>query len=71
MTRCPTGDKRRDGYRELFHEAITDDRMREIRSCVQKQRALATTRIQEAMDAELKRVAAIQERGRPRKIVEP
>jgi len=64
-------EERREAYRELFLDAISDDRLREIRSYAQKQRALGTTRFQEAIEAELDRVAAIQERGRPRKIVQP
>jgi putative transposase len=64
-------EERREAYRELFLDAISDDGLREIRSYAQKQRALGTTRFQEAIEAELDRVTAIQERGRPRKIVQP
>ena len=67
----PTVDKRRDAYRALFREGIGDDRMRKIRSYVQKQRALGTVHFQEAIEAELERVAAIQGRGRPRKVMQP
>ncbi len=67
----PTANKRRDAYRELFREVISDDRMREIRSYVQKQRALGTVGFQESVEAEIERVATIQGRGRPRKIVHP
>jgi putative transposase len=66
-----TADKRRVAYRDLFSEAIADDHMREIRSYVQKQRALGTKRFQRVIEAELERVATVRKRGRPRKIVQP
>ena len=56
-------------YRELFREAISEERLGEIRSYAQKQRALGTIRFQQAVETELDRVATIRERGRPRKIV--
>jgi putative transposase len=67
----PTVDTRRAAYRAMFREVIGDDRIREIRAYVQKQRALGTARFQEAVEAELERAAAIQGRGRPKKIMQP
>lgn len=60
-----TLDERCTAYRALFLEAIGEDRMSEIRAYVQQQRALGTNRFQDAIEAELLRVATVRPRGWP------
>ena len=60
-----TVDERCAAYRALFLEAIGEDRMGEIRAYVQQQRALGTSRFQDAIEAELQRVATVRPRGWP------
>jgi putative transposase len=60
-------EQRRTAYRDLFRSAISDDRLLEIRSTLQQQRALGTHRFQDTIEAELKRVARVRPLGRPRK----
>ena len=59
-----TVEERCAAYRALFHEAIGEDRMNEIRAYVQQQRALGTRRFQAGIEAELQRVATVRPRGR-------
>jgi putative transposase len=60
-----TVDERCAAYRALFLEAIGEDRMSETRAYVQQQRALGTSRFQDAIEAELRRVATVRPRGWP------
>ena len=52
-----TPDARQAVYRDLFKQAISDDRLKEIRDHIQQQRALGTHKFQEAIEAELGRIA--------------
>lgn len=57
-----TPGERQTSYRALFKEAISDDRLKEIREHLQQQRALGTHRFQAAIEAELGRAARIRPR---------
>jgi putative transposase len=59
--------QRLEAYRALFKTALSDDQLLDIRAHLQQQRALGASRFQEAIEAELGRVARIRPRGRPRK----
>jgi putative transposase len=63
-----TTEQRCAAYRALFADAIGHDRLEEIRTYVQQQRALGTSRFQAAIEAELQRVAKTRPRGRPAKV---
>lgn len=58
---------RQAAYRDLFRYTIGDDRLQEIRTHLQQQRALGTHHFQTAIETELKRVARTRPLGRPRK----
>lgn len=60
-------EQRQAAYRDLFLNVISDDRLEQIRSHLQQQRALGAARFQAAIEAELGRVATIRKHGRPRK----
>jgi len=57
-----------DAYLALFKDAISEDRLADIRAYIQQQRALGTPRFQAVIEAELARVASVRPRGRPRKV---
>jgi putative transposase len=59
--------ERRLAYRELVRQSISDDDLQMIRSYVQQQRVLGTTRFQAAIQAMSGRCASARPRGRPRK----
>ena len=54
-------------YRALFAEAISGDRLAEIRAYLQQQCALGTGKFQAAIEAELRRATMVRPRGRPSK----
>jgi putative transposase len=60
--------ERQVAYRALFKTALSDDQLLDIRAHLQQQRALGTSRFQDAIEAELGRVAKVRARGRPRKV---
>lgn len=62
-----TPEERQASYRDLFAQAISDDRLKEIRDHVQQQRALGTNKFQATIEAELGRVARVRPQGRPQK----
>lgn len=65
----PTSEMRTTAYRDLFRDALGDDRLEEIRTYVQQQRVLGGNRFQVAIQAELGRVTTARPRGRPPKLV--
>jgi len=58
---------RRNAYRALFASAISDDDMANIRSHVQRQKALGDSRFQAWIEAMVHQGVAIRPRGRPKK----
>ncbi len=60
-------ERRKNAYRALFQDAISDERLAEIRAYLQQQRVLGTPRFQAHIEAMLGRRATLQPRGRPRK----
>lgn len=60
-------ERRKNAYRALFQDAISDERLAEIRAYLQQQRVLGTPRFQTHIEAMLGRRVTLQPRGRPRK----
>jgi putative transposase len=54
-------------YRQLFKEVWGDDRLAEIRTYVQQQRALGTPRFQREIEAMIGRCASVRAAHRPRR----
>lgn len=54
-------------YRELFKEALSADRLAEIRACVQQQRMLGAPRFQREIEAMIGRCASVRPAHRPRR----
>lgn len=57
---------RQSAYRALLRQAISNDRLAEIRACLQQQRVLGPPRFQNHIEAILGRRSTIQPRGRPK-----
>ena len=55
-------------YRQLFKEALSEDRLAEFRAYVQQQRALGTPRFQREIEAVIGRCASVRPAHRPRRI---
>jgi putative transposase len=60
-------ERRQRAYRALFENAISDERLAEIRAYLQQQRVLGTPRFQAHIEAMLGRRVTLQPRGRPKK----
>lgn len=58
--------ERQRAYRDLFREAISEERLGEIRAYLQQQRVLGSPRFQAHIEAMLGRRATIRPRGRPK-----
>lgn len=54
-------------YRHLFKDALSDDRLAEIRAYVQQQRALGTPRFQREIEVMIGRCASVRAAHRPRR----
>ena len=65
MTLGPSDEERQACYRSLFLDAISDDRLQEIRAYLHQQRALGSPRFQQAVEAQLQQAATVRPRGRP------
>ena len=61
-----TPETRRDAYRELVRQAISDDDLAEIRAYIQQQRALGTDQFRAMVERKLGRCAAVRAAHRPR-----
>jgi len=57
---------RRDAYRELVYQAISDDDLAQIRAYIQQQRALGTDQFRAMVERKLGRCAAVRAAHRPR-----
>lgn len=62
-----TPHERQRAYRDLFLDALSEDRLQEIRAYLQQQRVLGTPRFQAHIEAMLGRRASIRPQGRPRR----
>ena len=54
-------------YRKLFREAVSADRLAEIRAYVQQQRLLGTPRFQREIEAMIGRCASVRPAHRPKR----
>lgn len=64
-------ERRKQAYRTLFENVISNERLAEIQAYLQQQRVLGTPRFQAHIEAVLGRRATLQPRGRPRKSLCP
>jgi putative transposase len=60
-------DERTAAYRDMFRDAISDDRLQKIRTYAQQQRVLGSGRFRESIETELRQVTIARPRGRPEK----
>jgi putative transposase len=60
-----TNEERQASYRHLFLDALSDDRLQEIRAYLHQQRALGSSRFQQDVEAQLQQAATVRPRGRP------
>jgi putative transposase len=65
LSLAPTAEQRYEAYRELFKTAIDDDRLADIRSYIQQQRALGTTKFQQEIEATIGRCVKTRPAHRP------
>jgi putative transposase len=63
----PDPESRQTSYRELVAQGISDDELAVIRTYAQRQRALGTSKFQQAIEFQLGRRAGLGVPGRPRK----
>ncbi len=66
----PDAESRRAHYRALVAQGIGEDELAMIRTYAQRQRALGTSRFQQAIELQLGRRVGIGAPGRPRKAVD-